>query len=268
MNKIFKKLHNNLFSQNVIRALGISSYISYLTRFVLNLPKIAKVGDLSPLDKSMGAVAKKFNYRGSEFIFDCEFCDNVLDEDSYGFGIAREIFIRDCYFKLHPDWVYNLANTIIDLGGNRGAFSTLMTNTAERIVIVECFEQYEQIIHNNFKNNGFHNYALETSFIGEGGMTVSDSQTINMDELFDRYKLDEVDFIKMDIEGSEFSLFKNANWLDRVKALSMEVHAECGHPSTITNILQAKGFSYRTADENLQEAQGNDEVCFIYAWKS
>ena len=48
----------------------------------------------------------------------------------------------------------------------------------------------------------------------------------------------------------------------------MEVHAECGRPSLITDVLRARGFSCRTADENLSEVQDADAACFIYAWKS
>lgn len=267
MNMIFRKLHNNIFSWNAIKALGISSYASYLSQFVRNILRIVRIGNLSPLDKAMGSKVKDFKYRGSNFVFDCGFCDENLAEDSYGFGIAREIYIRDCYFKYHPDWVYRSAKTFVDLGGNRGAFSTLMTTVAEKIVIVECCEQYEKVIKNNFLMNKFSNYSLEKSFIGEGGMTVSDASVISMIELFDRYELETIDFVKMDIEGSEFSIFRNSDWLERVKSISIEVHAECGRPSEIAEILQCKGFSLRMADENLAEIDYSNSDCFIYAWR-
>ena len=264
---IITKLHNSIFSLNAIHALGISSYASYLLQFVFNIFKIARIGNLSPLDKAMGFVTKDFQYRGSSFVFDCGFCDKNLDEDSYGFGIAREIYIRDCYFKHQPEWVYRSAKTVVDLGGNRGAFSSLMTTTAERIVIVECCEQYEKIIENNFIKNKFSKYYLEKSFIGEGGMTMSDSNVISMVELFERYELETIDFMKMDIEGSEFSLFQRSDWLEKVKSISMEVHGDFGSPSEIIEILRSKGFSLRVADENLTEIHDTINACFIYAWR-
>ena len=256
--------------------LGVSGYAMYLGRFILNFPKVMRAGDLSPLDKSMGSSAKTFHYRGKTFKFDCQFCDDSLNEGSFGFGIVREMYIRDCYFRWQPKWVYERARTVVDLGANRGAFSTLMTTQANKIVSVECGNEYPKIITHNLSINNFKGYsALETAFIGEGGTTESDSDMMSIDELFDRHELDQIDFLKMDIEGSEFSLFKNADWLTRVKAVSMEVHPDCGDPKTIVAQLEEAGFSCKAADENLiplTEIQRDlhwqsHHPSFLYAWK-
>ena len=267
--KTFLKLQNNLLSGRAVSVLGPTLYARYLAMFFANIPRILRTGDLQPLDKSMGMAAKQFYYRGRSFIFDCQFCDEHLEEDSFGFGVVREIYIRDCYFKWHPPSIYTKARTVIDLGANRGALSTLMTTQAKFILSVDCGEQYAPITRHNMSRNNYTNYAIETVLVGAGGtLAGSDAPRITMDELFRRHEIESVDLIKMDIEGSEFALFESADWLKRVNAISMEVHPLHGAPHTILNIINQYGFTYAIADENLQRIDDAREASFIYAWKN
>lgn len=268
--KKFRKLLNNLLTIRAVLVLGPSLYLLYVSKFLVNIINIIKAGDFRPLDKSMGKVAKYFHYRGHDFIFDCKFCDENLDEDSFGFGIAREIYIRDCYFKWLPPKVYCAARTVVDLGANRGGFSMLMTNRAKFILSVECGKQYVPIIRHNYEANNYSSYAIETAYVGAGGSTASDSPQIKINELFQRYNIDFVDLIKIDIEGAEFSLFdfeNSDNWLQRVGAISMEVHPLHGDPNDILTVLSKNNFTYIIADENLQRMKNPKLSSFIYAWR-
>jgi len=266
--KKIQKLRNNILSGRAISVLGPVLYSVYFAKFFANIPDILRVSDLRPLDKSMGMTAKYFHYRGSTFIFDCQFCDEHLEEDSFAFGIAREIYIRDCYFKWHPPSIYDRARTVVDLGANRGAFSTLMTTRAEFILSVECGEQYVPIIKNNMNENKFTNYEIETAFVGAGGSTESDLPRITINDLFRMHNIESVDLLKLDIEGSEFALFDSADWLQRVSAISMEVHPLHGDPNAILKSVTQHGFSYAIADENLQRISDAKQANFIYAWKN
>ncbi|MGB7293180.1 MAG: FkbM family methyltransferase [Thermodesulfobacteriota bacterium] len=216
----------------------------------------------------MGIDTKQFHYRGSTFFFDCQFCDESLEEDSFGFGVAREIYIRDCYFKWHPSSVYDRASTVIDVGANRGAFSALMTTRAKFILSVECQGQYVPIIQHHMNKNNYTNYAIETAFVGNGGMFAeSNSPKLTIEELLYRHNIEFVDLIKLDIEGSEFALFSSTDWLKRVNAISMEVHPHFGDPDIILKSIKHHGFACMIADENLQRVKDGKEASFIYAWK-
>ena len=73
--------------------------------------------------------------------------------------------------------------------------------------------------------------------------------------LMKKFDLPEIDLLKMDIEGSEFSVFSNnpEEWLPRVRMVIAEVH-EYLHPGVgdqIMNILQKSGFTIRWKGENL-----------------
>jgi Methyltransferase FkbM domain len=266
--KKFKKIRNNLLSGRAVSVLGPRLYSSYLVNLFANIPRILKSGDLRPLDEAMGATAKQFHYRGSTFIFDCQFCDEQLEEHSFAFGIARETYIGDCYFKWLPPSIYDRAKTVIDLGANRGAFSTLMTNRAEFILSVECGEQYASIIRHNMSENSYTSYAIETAFIGAGGSAVSNLPRLTMDDLFRRHSIESVDLIKLDIEGSEFALFDSADWLQRVSAIAMEVHPPYGDPNAILKSIDKYGFAYAVAGEDLQRIHDAKQARYIYAWKN
>lgn len=267
--KTLQKLRNNLLSEKAVSVLGPAVYARYFSAFLANIPNLLRARNMRSLDQFMGIYAKQFRYRGRSFIFDCQFCDEHLDEESFGFGIAREVYIRDCYFRWHPAAVFKNARTVIDLGANRGAFSALMTTQANFILSVECSKQYLPILRHNMSANNYRNYAIENAIVGAGGeMADSKVPRITMDELFDRYGLVSVDLVKIDIEGSEFALFQSSDWLKRVNAISMEVHPIYGDSHTIAYTLGMYGFTCETADENLECVKEGRQPCFIYAWRT
>jgi hypothetical protein len=265
----FQKIRNNLLSGNAVAALGPAQYTRYLASFLASVPSIRRAGDLRPVDKIMGRTARQFHYRGKPFFFDCRFCDQHLQEDSFGFGIARELYIRDCYFRWHPAAVYDRARTVVDLGANRGAFSALMTTTATFILSVECQKQYVPTIQHNMRLNNFTRYAVETTFVGAGGAVAgSSSPRVTMEELLQRHGIQSVDLLKVDIEGSEFALFAGADWLRRVNAISLEIHPHHGDPDKLLRTFTHHGFKHTAVDENLQTVTDTKRANFIYAWKN
>jgi FkbM family methyltransferase len=64
-----------------------------------------------------------------------------------------------------------------------------------------------------------------------------------------------IDILKIDIEGSEFPLFRNlTSWksiFDTVRIVSIEVHEEVGSRKEIENILRQNGFVLETSGELL-----------------
>jgi len=48
---------------------------------------------------------------------------------------------------------------------------------------------------------------------------------VALGDVLDTHRFERVDLLKIDIEGSEFSLFEGeCGWLDRVQRITMEVH--------------------------------------------
>lgn len=250
--------------------LGWSQYLRLLGRTCKEAPALLRAGDLKPVDRSMGDRAIQIHYRGKRFRIDAETTDRVIDDGTYTFGGIREIYIRDCYFRGQDFSRLGPKPVVLDLGANRGLFSTLMAAFGARVVCVETRNDFVAAIQANMAINGFSNYEIASVFIGEGGRYAghtSGMEYISPLSLLDRYQLNWIDMVKVDIEGSEFSLFEDPTWLKRVGMLSMEVHPEWGNPQMILDVLRAQGFEVRISDPLFQPCSP-DKAEFLYAWRS
>jgi hypothetical protein len=265
--KKIRKLGSN-FSTKAVSTIGPYLYVEYILKFFISFPEIVKGGDLSCLDKIMGKRAIRFYYRNRHFLFDTKYCDDHIRDGTFAFGLVREIYIRDCYFKFHNPDVFPSAKIVFDLGANRGAFSVLMASRADFVVSVEAQSEFVPIIDHNMAINGFRNYRIHCGFIGAGGVLGEGNYpSVTLEQIFECYGMQKVDFVKIDIEGSEFVLFASPGWLEKVRALSVEVHPKYGAAFQILDRLEQHGFKYVLADETLCSTTDKNKASFIYAWK-
>lgn len=268
MSGVVRKLNNNLLTQNAVSVLGFSGYARMLGNFLWCAPGILQARNFSPLDRAMGQVVDTFEYRGKQFVFDSKYTDELIQDGTYSFGTIREIYIRDCYFRHHPNDVFENAKVVVDLGTNRGIFSVMMAAHADFVLCVEGQSQFEPVIEYNMKRNNFTSYAVEVGIVGtEGDLEVSQENAKTIPQILEKHNIESVDFLKMDIEGSEFSLFQEPAWLSRIRALSMEIHLNYGQLHTVLEPLKQYGFQYVVTDEDLNPMDNPKDVGFVYAWK-
>ena len=87
--------------------------------------------------------------------------------------------------------------------------------------------------------------------------TASDSEgfqppVVSMEELLTRHGVERVDFLKTDIEGSEFDLFRaESRWIRRVRRIAMEVHPEFGSVSELRNGVESHGLRVELRNNGL-----------------
>lgn len=85
-------------------------------------------------------------------------------------------------------------------------------------------------------NIGIHHWGYR---IGEGSQPV---ETQSIDNLFARFELNRVDYLKMDIEGTEADLLQaGGKWTRRVRTLKVETHKPYT-PADAIEDLEALGF--------------------------
>jgi FkbM family methyltransferase len=162
------------------------------------------------------------------------------------------------------------SKTIVDLGANIGAFSLWAARRCPtaKIVAVEpfpsTFERLEKTVSdNNLANrvktlniaigaaNGVVSFdATEgkrsycRSIIEEDSNTDSvEVPSLSLESLLDRCEIDELDCLKMDVEGGEYAIFDGASTetLRRIKVITMEYHDETSAPR-LWEKLEASGF--------------------------
>ncbi len=178
--------------------------------------------------------------------------------------VVREIFKRTVY-STPPKGI------VIDLGANIGAYSLYAARSATKVYAFEPessnFEQLKKNIELNralpihiFKKaasgtNGTAQLSLGAINKGASSLVLkrSDAQeqveTLTLDHILSLCGLSHVDFLKIDIEGSEYELFENASihTLRRISTIVMETHRVKGKSlRDIIVKLESAGFRVRS----------------------
>ena len=175
--------------------------------------------------------------------------------------VAREVIEKDCY-RL-KSWQPTDPKVIVDVGCQIGCFSALACTLFPdcRVLSFEMVEENFVIAQGNlkdFNNNECVNVAIggrnpivgslynhnntgghkaifkgADSYIGEGRikenykLSNGDIEMVNFKQIFEDYNLEEIDFLKLDCEGSEHEilphLFKTG-LINKVKNIALEMH--------------------------------------------
>jgi hypothetical protein len=73
-------------------------------------------------------------------------------------------------------------------------------------------------------------------------------ETETLSQIINDHNLEVVDFLKVDIEGSEFAIFNDREWLKHVNRIAMELHPKFGKIGDIVNTLRYCGFEVFTSE--------------------
>lgn len=181
------------------------------------------------------------------------------------FGGAREMYCRAVYFR-RPGFRIHPGEIVVDLGANRGLFSILAATEGANVVAVEAGSGFLPVINAHATLNNCNDRikvlnALVTPGTGllstrEGRMKAdhwgTEPESVRFGVVIDRYGLRRIDFLKIDIEGSEFDLFRDddLDWLDIVEKVAMEVHPQFGDVGLILDAFTKRGFSYEQLDND------------------
>jgi FkbM family methyltransferase len=224
---------------------GWSCLAEYCGGILMTLPEIVRLGNFSPADRRMTGKKRTFKVFGQ-----------TLTLDGCHFSAAREIYGRKVYFAI-PEFAINPTDTVVDLGANNGLFTVLAAKLAAKVIAVEAQSRYLSEMHSNARaNNCDHKISAAIALVGGGTGIFSDpTQLLNashfaqqppvcsMKQIIEQHGLATIDFLKIDIEGSEFDLFsRETAWLACVNKIAMEVHADYGRVDNLVGILKTNGF--------------------------
>ncbi len=165
--------------------------------------------------------------------------------------LMKDIFERNVYGRRFP---FNHRNIILDLGAHQGYFALFAAYHSlpgSRIICVEPDEQNFFILQRNMKfvqskevvlinkalasTNGtrllFKGNSQNHSLfpVGQNPLstnTAVSAETIMLDQLLAEQGLEQVDFLKMDIEGAEYEVLLNtaAGVLKKIAVICLEFH--------------------------------------------
>lgn len=246
LNRVVKEL------KGIMKKTSSHIFIFYIFKLLLNLRKIIETKTLKSVDDKMEGRTCSFQVFGNKTI--------VLD-GKY-FGGAREIICREVYFCL-PGFQINDEDIVVDLGANVGIFTTLAAVCGKKVISIEAQSGFIPIIKSNLeKNNCLHKCFIEFALVGgdvgalanpevykNASHLFEDPPVISFTEIIKKYHIKNIDFLKIDIEGSEFSLFNNdISWLNQVDRIAMEVHLAYGSETSLKKKLEQYGFEVWLVD--------------------
>lgn len=142
--------------------------------------------------------------------------DNVKVVVDLGANVGLSVL----YFKqVYPE------ATVIAVEPDRGNFG-LMEKNVSGLPGVYCLNN--AIWHTSKTLGVFDNGGGEYNYLvkEESDSEIGSVRSITINEIIDRYQLQKIDLLKIDIEGSEKELFSgnNLSWLQKVDCIVIEVH--------------------------------------------
>ena len=206
----------------------------------------------------MPALATKIRDRAWSGLFFCmssfsttEKLRKFKDVDLYIRPATSDIFVASEVFYWN-DYPLAPRGVVVDLGANIGAFSLFAARTAEKVYAFEPdSSNYAQLL-KNIDVNTFSNITAAKKAVGGGSGTVTlyralankgsssvvakvsgdmeQVEMITLQEVMQQCGIDRIDLLKVDIEGSEYSLFEHASTevLEKIDQIEMEVHSVRG----------------------------------------
>lgn len=245
--------------------LEVRALADYMLCCIRAAPKIYAARTLAPADRLMSG-RLKVAFHHAEVVVDLIAIDSLLPGDTPTFAGIREMYCRDVdpkYFDLSRVGMGN----VIDAGGNRGLFTVYAAKCAEKVVWVEPQTKYVRALKALLSSNTLKGKVelcegvlvggrgslppfWEESMHGLGDLT---NVAHSVDEIMARHNMNSLSFLKMDVEGAEFSVFENpSHWIGALENVAMEVHPGAGEPAGIAQCLLRNGFEVMTGDAELR----------------
>jgi FkbM family methyltransferase len=228
----------------ITRACGPLVAVRWLAFVMLAFPECLRTRNLQPADRRMGS---------GPFVVTRGSARAKLSGPQVFSGI-REIWIRDVY--LRNDYLaVPRGGLVMDLGANLGNFVNLALaqHPDVRVIAVEPSLSLSNSLRASVGNNGWiDRVVVKRAFVGT--TTEVQARAANDPDykgvpalteaaLLEEFDIKRIDFLKCDIEGSEFFLLgRESRMLSITQNLAIEIHAWGGSVVAFLDHLKAVGF--------------------------
>ncbi len=228
----------------LMRVGGFVVAMRWLGKVISNFGECLRTRNLQPADLAMGEGPFEVRLGKSKAL---------LSGLQIVSGI-REIWVRDVYlaggFLKIPEQA-----TVVDFGTNMGNFTMLALGHGPgvKVISVEPSSERNALYRHQIEINGWQDRAtLDRCFIGSRGDMQKElledphyhgADFVTQEEFIAKHHLTKIDFLKCDIEGSEFGLLNaESPILAMTDQLAIEIHDFAGDRYEFIHMLEACGF--------------------------
>lgn len=258
---------------NVGTLLNFRDFVKYAFAVIYSFPDVIETRSFAPVDAEMKGNECCFRFPGNK----------IISLDGGAIGGVREIVGRKVYDD-DPLGSISAGDKVVDLGANQGIFSLYAACQGADVVAVEGQKGLVGLLMQNVARNGYVQRVVPVwALVGsrEGAFAdreereasshwAGDPPHLSMRRLLEEHAFSPVDFLKVDIEGSEFALFSGGedslSWLEEVRRVAMEVHTAYGDPQTIAGCLEEQGFE--VSKSRSDETFSRHGTLFVHAWRT
>jgi FkbM family methyltransferase len=149
--------------------------------------------------------------------------------------------------------IYEMSNCLIeendivvDIGSNIGFFTRYAAEKSKKVISIEGSpEIFSCLVENNYdlNNVNFLNANIISENNKESKSWTSNFVPINLTikDIFELYNLDYIDFLKVDIEGTEYNVFEDLDeeYIKRIRKISIETHDINRNDKLATKIINS-----------------------------
>lgn len=244
--------------------LSMSDFTRYLVNVATHTPEVARRRSLVPADRAMTDEVC-VTLHGRRIVVPLKIVQELLHAHhrTPTFGAVREMYAGNIYLRaFKPDL---RADTVLDLGSNRGLFLLLANKVLDaRLSIgVEPQSFYESAFWAIVEANGIDPKHFDR--ISKFVASTAGPAAVTVPQIMQNHGLASIAFMKCDIEGGEFDVFCNRNeFLRRVDNIAMELHPDKGEVGHLVSVLTGFGFIVRVTDQfggDIPHAMGH----YLYA---
>lgn len=148
-------------------------------------------------------------------------------KEIYGFEFSK----TNCIYEMDK-CILEKDDVVVDLGANVGFFTDYAASKAKKVIAIEGSPEIFSCLVKNTKEDYNNIEYLNANIVSSNDLkssTWSDNPTkinIFIEDIFKFYNLNKIDFLKIDIEGGEYSLIEtiDKSLLKKINKIAIETH--------------------------------------------
>jgi FkbM family methyltransferase len=231
-------------ARGIAATCGFWLALRWLWCILVTLPEGLKVRNLQPADRLMGNGPFSVSRHGARALLAGQQVFSGIREIW-----VRDVYLKDDYLKIPPGAL------VIDLGANLGNFTSLALaqHGNVRVIAVEPSLPLANSIRESLRINGWsHRAVVKRAFVGvktsvqiavASDPAYSDAEYLSESAFLTEFSIEHVDFLKCDIEGSEFFLLgPESKLLSLTNNLAIELHPTGGSVAHFLDFIRSAGF--------------------------